>query len=104
MADIGGRRWVRRFLEQMHVLDPAAPVATNALSLAYREGERNAGLRLQSEVADANLDAFLMMLKEARLERPASPDDDDGHDPAGYGPAGYGDGSGGYGPAGHEGG
>jgi hypothetical protein len=76
MADIGGRRWVRDFLTEFHVLDRAADTvfASNALTMAKQAGERNAALKLADALQQANPDAFSLMLKEARLERHGNPD------------------------------
>jgi hypothetical protein len=74
LGDVGGRRWVRRFLQQFHVLADDTAVATNAMALSFREGERNAGLQLQAALAAANHDAFLLLLKELNDERRSSVD------------------------------
>jgi len=45
---------------------------SNALSLAFREGSRFIGLRLQAEAMQANHDMYLKMLKEMEVERPGA--------------------------------
>jgi len=87
MADPAGRRWVRNFLAGCNVWDTA--YATNAVSMAFRAGERFQGLKLQSDIAAANFEAFLLLQKEYFHERPAE------RDPAGnYGDDDDGDGDG----------
>ena len=67
MGDPAGRRWMREILAACHVWDTS--YATNAIRMAFLEGERNQGLKLQAEIAEANPDAFLLMLKENNSER-----------------------------------
>jgi hypothetical protein len=45
---------------------------SNALALAFREGTRFVGLRLQAEAMQANHDMYLKMLKEMEVERPGA--------------------------------
>ena len=72
MGDPAGRRWVYNLLGEFHVWDTS--YATNALRMAFLEGERNAGLRFQSEVEEANQEMFYQMLKERKNERPGDDD------------------------------
>jgi hypothetical protein len=47
--------------------------------MAFREGERNTGLRLLADCIEANPDAYLLMIKEnssERNEQPKRPIDD----------------------------
>ena len=37
--------------------------------MAFREGERNVGIRLLADITEASPDAYLLMLKEANDER-----------------------------------
>lgn len=67
MADPAGRRWVFNLMAEFHVWDTS--YATNAMRMAFLEGERNAGLRFQSEVEEANQEMFYLMLKERKNER-----------------------------------
>jgi len=88
MEDPAGRRWVRNTLAACHVWDTS--FATNAIRMAFLEGERNQGLRLQAEIAEAAPDLFIEMLKEHGSERQRgaggadrggrSDDDDDADD------------------------
>ena len=82
MSDGAGRRWMRNFLLSCHVWDSNGQ--TNPIAAAYWEGERSTGLRLQRDIAAANLEAFLLLQKEhhenerpsERGERDDSDDDD----------------------------
>ena len=67
MGDPAGRRWMRDFLGACHVWDSS--YATNAIRMAFLEGERNQGLKLQAEIVEANPEMFLQMLKEYGSER-----------------------------------
>lgn len=67
MEDPAGRRWVRNTLAACHVWDTS--FATNAVRMAFLEGERNQGLRLQAEIAEAAPELFIEMLKEHGSER-----------------------------------
>jgi len=90
MEDPAGRRWVRNTLAACHVWDTS--FATNAIRMAFLEGERNQGLRLQAEIAEAAPEQFIEMLKEHGSERQRGSDGpgggsdtgDDGDDPAGF--------------------
>lgn len=63
MSDPDGREWFYNVLASCHVYSTS--FATNALAMAYREGERNVGLRLTTELTEACPDLYLIMLKEA---------------------------------------
>ena len=67
MDDPAGRRWVRNTLAACHVWDTS--FATNAIRMAFLEGERNQGLRLQAEIMEAAPEQFIEMLKEYGSER-----------------------------------
>jgi hypothetical protein len=71
MSDPAGRRWVNDILAECHVWHTS--FASNGLRMAFLEGERSQGLRILTEVMEANPDAFLTMLKERASERPAKP-------------------------------
>lgn len=71
MAEPFGRDYYFNLLARCHVYDSS--FGTNALMMAFSEGERNVGLILQADLMEANPDAFLLMLKERRNVRP-SPD------------------------------
>lgn len=61
-----GRGWIWRFLEQCHIFETS--FSTDALTTAFREGERNQGLRVLSEVLRADPAAYLAMTKENTKE------------------------------------
>jgi len=56
--------------------------------MAFREGERNVGLRLTADLIEASPDLYFALLKEGSNERPSTPDPDAGgdtsDDPAGF--------------------
>ena len=93
MDDPAGRRWVRNTLAACHVWDTS--FATNAVRMAFLEGERNQGLRLQAEVMEAAPDQFIEMLKEHGSERQRGADggfagnSDDGDEPGGDDATGF---------------
>ena len=62
IADQRGRRFLRRHLATLGVLHPV--FTGEALSMAYREGERNAGLRLLNAVARVSPAAVGLLLTE----------------------------------------
>lgn len=66
-----GRRIVWRLLEQSGVF--RMTFNTNAMQMAFAEGNRNAGNRLLAMV-NLNPEAYVLMMKEAN-ERNANPDD-----------------------------
>ena len=70
MGEPAGRRWMYQLMSECNVWTTAG--VSNALSLAFREGARFAGLRLQAEVMQANHDMYLKMLKEMEVERPGA--------------------------------
>lgn len=88
LGEPAGRRWLYNLMAECNVW--ATFGVSNALSLAFREGSRFIGLRLQAEAMQANHDMYLKMLKEMEVERPGAigtrgfgdsdgdPDDDDG--------------------------
>ena len=81
MEDPAGRRWVRNTLAACHVWDTS--FATNAVRMAFLEGERNQGLRLQAEIAEAAPDQFIEMLKEYGSERQRGANGGGDDDPTG---------------------
>lgn len=62
MAEPAGREWFYDILSACHQFSTS--FATNALSMAFREGERNVGLRLVGDLTEASPDLYLQMLKE----------------------------------------
>ena len=70
MGEPAGRRWVYQLMGECGVWTTTG--VSNALSLAFREGSRFVGLRLQAEIMQANHDMYLKMLKEMEVERPGA--------------------------------
>lgn len=64
MAFKRGRAFVYRLLETCGIY--RSSFASEALAMAFREGERNVGLRLLSEVTEVSPEKYHTMLKEAR--------------------------------------
>lgn len=71
LGEPAGRRWVWGLLSECHVWHTS--MATNALRLAFLEGERSQGLRLLGDIQEANPAMFLQMLKEMSGERSGPP-------------------------------
>lgn len=57
-----GRAWMFRLLASCHIFQSSFD--NDALRMAFREGERNVGLRLLAESQSADPDLFALMLKE----------------------------------------
>lgn len=70
LGEPAGRRWLYQLMGECGVWTTAG--VSNALSLAFREGSRFIGLRLQAEAMQANHDMYLKMLKEMEVERPGA--------------------------------
>jgi hypothetical protein len=68
MADPIGRGYIYDLLSACHVFQSS--FATNALAMAFAEGERNVGLQLTADLIAAAPDNYLLMLKEAGNVRP----------------------------------
>lgn len=64
MAFRRGRAFVYRILEQCGIYRTS--FASDAMAMAFREGERNVGLRLLAEVTEVSPEKYYTMLKEAR--------------------------------------
>lgn len=77
MAEPHGREFFYDLLSACHMFNTS--FATNALQMAFREGERNVGLRLTADITEAAPDQFLLMLKErdpnVRPQQPESESD-----------------------------
>lgn len=91
MSEPEGRGYLYDFLAGTHVY--ATSFATNALMMAFAEGQRSIGLTLGTDMEEANPEAYLLMLKEklderrnANNRRDDDPDSGDGD--AGAGGAG----------------
>jgi hypothetical protein len=68
MLDPVGRGYVYDLLASCHVFQSS--FATNALAMAFNEGERNVGLLITNDLITASPDNYLLMLKEAGNVRP----------------------------------
>lgn len=70
-----GRRFVWRYLEACHVF---GSVFNNSGSVTYfNEGRRDVGLKLMADVTEANDEALIVMMREAKeRERKAAPEGD----------------------------
>lgn len=75
MSTPPGREYMYDLLASCHVYTTS--FATNALAMAFREGERNIGLRLGADLTEASADLYLQMLKEADNVRRTPVRDDD---------------------------
>lgn len=74
MADPIGRAYIYDLLASCHVFQSS--FSTNALGMAFSEGERNVGLQLTADFIAAAPDNYLLMLKEAGNVRPQSEQSD----------------------------
>jgi hypothetical protein len=63
MSEPVGREWFYDLLSSCHVY--TSSFGHNALAMAFREGERNVGIRIGSDITEASPDLYLQMLKEA---------------------------------------
>jgi hypothetical protein len=57
-----GRQYIWSFLAGCSIYQTS--FGGDALAMAFREGERNTGLRLLADCIEANSDAYLAMIKE----------------------------------------
>lgn len=80
MADPAGRRWVNDMLAAGGIWLSTPP--SNALRMAWFEGERNQALRLLSEIQEANPEAVFQMMREHSSERPTKPRGADADSPS----------------------
>jgi hypothetical protein len=62
MGSQAGRGWMFELLAGCHVYETS--FSTNALSMAYHEGERNVGLKLVAALAVACPERYLEMMRE----------------------------------------
>ena len=74
MGSKRGRRIVWRQLEQAGVF--RLSFNTNAMQMAFNEGNRNNGNRLLAQINEVNPDAFTLMLKEAKEKTNDARNDD----------------------------
>jgi hypothetical protein len=85
MGNFAGRSWMREQLEACHIF--SSSFTGDSLSTAFREGERNIGLRLLAGIMSACPQAYIEMMGEqnarhSTLDR-CDPDDDRNYDSAG---------------------
>lgn len=66
MSTPHGRAWYWRKLEAAHIF--ATDFTGEALSGAFRQGERNIGIQLHAELMRAAPDAYVLMIKENASE------------------------------------
>ncbi len=59
-----GRRWMWEVLEMCHVHHTS--FTTNGLTTAFKEGERNVGLRIEADIMTAAPESYMQMVKEAK--------------------------------------
>jgi hypothetical protein len=57
-----GREWMHSLLESCHCFNSS--FTGEALTMAFREGERNIGLMITAQIMKAAPDEFVLMLKE----------------------------------------
>lgn len=83
MSTPAGRAWILDILEAAHIF--ASSFTTDALSTAFREGERNIGLRLLNDIMTSCPDQYITMMRESNerhaartSERSGSKDGDGG--------------------------
>jgi hypothetical protein len=87
MNTVAGRGWMRELLEATHIFHSS--YTGEALSSAFKEGERCIGLRILAEVMRACPQAYIQMMMEqsdGRADLPVDrrdPDDDRNYDTAG---------------------
>lgn len=62
-----GRAYIREELQRSHVFSTSF-VQGDPYATAFREGERNRGLRLLADITQAAPDLYMTMMKEAKYE------------------------------------
>lgn len=67
LRDRAGRRWLYNLLGFCHAYESS--FRTNALAMAYAEGERNVGLRIIADLTEASPELYFQMHKEMSDER-----------------------------------
>jgi hypothetical protein len=77
MSDPIGREYFYDLLASCHVY--SSSFGTNALAMAFREGERNVGIRIGADLTEASPDRYLDMLKEADHGRHSASRNDTGN-------------------------
>jgi hypothetical protein len=74
MSEPVGREYFYDLLTSCHVY--TSSFGTNALAMAFREGERNVGIRIGADLTEASPGLYLEMLKEAGNVRSQNRDAD----------------------------
>ncbi len=62
LSTISGRSWVWRLLESTHMLSTS--FSGDAMTMAFREGERNIGLRLWADIESASPELLAKTMME----------------------------------------
>lgn len=62
LATPAGRNWMWELMAATHIFETS--FAPDAMNMAFREGERNIGLRLVSQITSTIPDAMVQMMKE----------------------------------------
>ncbi len=62
MSDPQGREYLYDLLASLHIYSTS--FSTDALIMAFNEGQRNVGIRLTADLVEASPDMYLQMLKE----------------------------------------
>lgn len=62
MSDPAGREYLYDLLASLHIYSTS--FSTDALIMAFNEGQRNVGIRLTADLVEAAPDMYLQMLKE----------------------------------------
>lgn len=65
MSTVAGRTWVHDRLTAAHIFAPS--FSLEALEMAFREGERNAGLQILTDVMQACPQSYVLMMEEANV-------------------------------------
>ena len=65
MGSRAGRRWMYDLLEAAHMFGTSF-VQGDPYATAFREGERNLGLRLMSDIQEVAADLYIVMVREAK--------------------------------------
>lgn len=63
MSSVQGRQYAYNLLSRCHVFNTT--FNTNALSMAYAEGERNIGLMLIADIMSICADQYIIMMRES---------------------------------------
>ena len=70
MGTMAGREWIYNWLSECHVF--VSSFSLNAQEAAFREGERNVGLRLLNDVMQTAPDEYVLMMREENVRRSSS--------------------------------